>query len=221
MMARWAFERVILGLIASGLALVTSGCGGGNDQKLRYKIIIEADTPSGIKTGFSVIETDMNKMGFTYGQAPYVDLGNGRYVFALLDNQFGTKPMYQIALDVLRYPELQPRLNTEKHLFVQAKHSNPTGVVRREDYPMLVTFDDINDPKTVREVDPGSVQRITFQVVDQDEPLTVGLEEKLLWLQSDKDGPLERQLPGAKLEYTDEAPLKRKLKKYSFVWRKK
>ena len=68
---------------------------------------------------------------------------------------------------------------------------------------MLVTFDDINDPKTVRELNPGSVRRIIFEVVDQNEPLTVGLEEKLLWLQSDKDGPLERQLPGAKLGFVD------------------
>ena len=57
--------------------------------------------------------------------------------------------------------------------------------------PDLVTFADINDPKTVMEVDaanPGAAlncdfkwKRITIEVTD--EPVTTGIEKKLAWLE--------------------------------------
>ncbi|MEO6202469.1 MAG: hypothetical protein ABIU05_13315 [Nitrospirales bacterium] len=61
----------------------------------------------------------------------------------------------------------------------------------RQNYPLLVTFTDINDPKTVQQVDPGnlaatfgpgvSLKRITLEITD--EPVTEGkLESVLGWL---------------------------------------
>ena len=125
--------------------------------------------------------------------------------------------MYRLAFNVLQYPELQPPLDREKHLYVQAKDKKPLGVVRREDYPMLVTFGDINDPKTVREVDPGIVRKITFQVVDQNEPLTVGLEDKFKWA---VDGNVT--LSGDRYrKVADARTLAEQLYANSFVWRRK
>ena len=207
----------VLGLFAGGLAVLLSGC-GSNDRQLRYKVTVEVDTPFGLRTGSSVVETDMDDNGFTFGQAPYVDLGGGRYLFALLNDPFSKKIMYRLAFNVLQYPELQPPLDREKHLYVQAKDMKPFGVVRREDYPMLVTFGDINDPKTVREVDPGIVRRITFQVVDQDEPLTGGLEEKFKWA---VDGNLNFNKGSLIRGTADEVPFAQLFNATNFVWRKK
>lgn len=174
-MARRTFGRMVAGAMT---ALIV-GCGRGNRRKLRYKITVEADTSDGVKTGASVLETDMDRSGFTSGQSPYVDLGEGQFAFALLSDPFSKKIMYRIVLDVLKYPDLKPQaLDQDRHLYDQAKDHRSFAVLRREDYPMLVTFGDINDPKTVRELDPSTVKRITFQVVDQDEPLTEGFEEK-------------------------------------------
>ena len=215
MMARRGMLGV-LGLFAGGLAVLLSGC-GSNDRQLRYKVTVEVDTPLGLRTGSSVVETDMDDNGFTFGQAPYVDLGGGRYLFALLNDPFSKRIMYRLAFNVLQYPELKPPLDRKKHLYVQAKDMKPFGVVRREDYPMLVTFGDINDPKTVREVDPGIVRRITFQVVDQDEPLTVGLEEKFAWAIDGNitlSGDQYRKISDAKI-------LAEQLYANNFVWREK
>lgn len=207
----------VLGLFAGGLAVLLSGC-GSNDRQLRYKVTVEVVTPFGLRTGSSVIETDMDNNGFTFGQAPYVDLGGGRYLFALLNDPFSKKIMYRLAFNVLQYPELQPPLDREKHLYVQAKDMKPFGVVRCEDYPMLVTFGDINDPKTVREVDPGSVRRITFQVVDQDEPLTGGLEEKFKWA---VDGNLNFNEGSLIRGTADEVPFAQLFNATNFVLRTK
>ncbi|MEH6758299.1 MAG: hypothetical protein V7676_12445 [Parasphingorhabdus sp.] len=49
-------------------------------------------------------------------------------------------------------------------------------------WPMFVTFRDPDDPKTVREVSPGSigVDRITIEITDED--VTEGIKEKLTWI---------------------------------------
>lgn len=214
MMARRTFGSVVAGAMT---ALIV-GCGRRSSRKLRYKITLEVETSNGVKTGASVLETDMDSKGFTSGQSPYVDLGEGQFAFALLSDPFSKRVMYQIVLDVLKYPDLKPQaLDQTRNLYDQAKDHQSFAALRREDYPMLVTFGDINNPKTVREWDPSAVKRITFQVVDQDEPLTVGIEEQFKWavdgdhtLSGDRYG----KVSGAKM-------LAEQLYANSFVWRTK
>ena len=173
-------RRGTLGVLAGGAAALLSGCGllGGNRGRLRYRITLEIDTPSGLKTGSSVLEYEYpSKTGLSYGQAPFVDLGNGRYVFALIDQMSGP-------WGVFRYPDLQPPIPRDDvpwSEFDRANELKPKAVLKLADYPKLVTFGDINHPTTVREVSPSAVKRITFQVVDSDEPLTTGFEEKFKW----------------------------------------
>ena len=61
----------------------------------------------------------------------------------------------------------------------------------REDYPLLVTFTDINDPKSVKEVKPGklsdafgpgySLSSITLEITD--EQVTDGeIAKRLIWI---------------------------------------
>ena len=62
--------------------------------------------------------------------------------------------------------------------------------VAEGDYPMLVTFTDIDDPKSVQRVDPANLaasfgpgirlKRITVEVTDDD--VTTGIEKRLRWL---------------------------------------
>lgn len=72
----------------------------------------------------------------------------------------------------------------------------------RDKYPMLVTFRDVDDPKTVEAVDPENlanrfgpgikIRGISVQIVD--EALTTGIEKKLSWWTKYRD----RQLDGQK-----------------------
>ena len=218
----------ILGVLGA-LALGTLGSCANRDKAIRYKIILDVDTPSGVKSGSSVVESDFRQDGLTFGQAPFVDLGNGSYLFALLTDPFSKKTLYGIVLNALRYPDLRPPLDDpQASAFAQAKRSKPQATLHRLDYPMLVTFSNIKDSKSVSEVDPDDLvasfgagyrlDQITIQVVDQEEPLTEGLEDILTWIGSYPETRLSAGDP-LKVQTVAEAPLSRRLSNLSFIYR--
>jgi hypothetical protein len=73
--------------------------------------------------------------------------------------------------------------------------------ITTNDLPDLVTFADINDPSSVIEVDPNNLKatlgvgiswnEITLESTD--EPVTLGIEQKLTWLDAYSDGMLDGQ----------------------------
>lgn len=65
-------------------------------------------------------------------------------------------------------------------------------------WPMFVTFDDPNDPRTVREVSPSTigVSQITIEITD--ESVTKGIESRLSWLPSHR-GALVRTPRGSSM----------------------
>ena len=148
----------------------------------KQKLTVVVDTPDGVKTGSSVVyqryrfgQNILGVSGGSYtlqGEAVVVDLGSGKYLFALLDNKHVPKGAYD---DVLgqHYSSSRVKLRNIKRL----KDAFP---IPSEAYPRLVTFDDINDPKTVREVDPFdlptifgegyALQKMTLQMTE--EPVT-------------------------------------------------
>jgi hypothetical protein len=72
-------------------------------------------------------------------------------------------------------PRELPRERTVNSLGIALDKPHPL-------WPMFVTFDDPNDPATIREVSPESigVERITIEITD--EPVTTGIERHLAWL---------------------------------------
>jgi hypothetical protein len=232
MMTRRAFGLGASWLFAGGAGAVLAGC-AGRTKALRYRVTLEVDTPSGLRTGSSVLEStftsgsrfEYSARAWTYGEAPTVDLGNGRYLFAVLSDPFGTKTMYQMLLHVLRYPETRPPLaDPDASSFRQANETKPFGVVRRDDYPMLVTFGNVNDPATVMAVNPENMaseigaghdlRRITIQVVSKDVSLTNGFENRFPKI-ANQTSPFRERLAG--LLRTDD-PAGRLQNGY-FVWR--
>lgn len=185
-----------LRLAAVGSSLALLGCGRGRSS-LRYRLTVEVETPAGLKSGASVLETVFNAgnsfefsaSSATFGQAPVVEFPNGRRIFVLLSNPLGTMPLRQVLSNVLRYPEL--KLSADDGLiglFDQANDALVFAVVKPADYPMMVTFDDVRKGTTVKEVDPDNLtpsigpgyrfRRLTVQVVDADTPLTTGFEQR-------------------------------------------
>ena len=206
----------MLGLLGGGTATLLSGC-GRPEGILRYQLTLEVRTPEGMKTGSSVLQnmlygksiiplpSDSGGSGYI-GEAPTVDLGGGRFLFALLCDADYHRDVFEIVVKVLSYPELKlvrPDENVRDRMNKAAK-TKPSAILARGDYPMLVTFTDVNEPKSVVEVSPDNLaasfgagyalEKITFQAVDRQTPLTTGIRQRLKWLGPHHETKLDPQM---------------------------
>ena len=77
----------------AGAMLTLGGCSLIEpSETLRYKLIVEVETPQGVRSGYSVWELTLTSQKFSgyatrsnyRGEAVTVDLPNGQSVFALL-----------------------------------------------------------------------------------------------------------------------------------------
>lgn len=183
----------------------------------RYRMTVEVDVRGETKSGASVIEVRLSKQPkflpevpavatTVLGDAVFVDLGEGRNVIAVLasgpNGSYVDYPQHVVPghfklsyadRDLVQFPQLQGRWDLASQL------------------PTLVTFTDLNDPKTAQVIydthivetrDERSVIRREPRVaVDRfaeafgpgvrlrriwiemtSEPITRGIEQKLPWL---------------------------------------
>jgi hypothetical protein len=209
-------RRGILGLLAGGAATLLSGCLKPHES-LRYRLTLEVQTPEGIKTGSSVLQNDqygasiiplLGDIGGSgyIGEAPTVDLGGGRFLFALLSGPDWQRNVTEMVSKVLSYPELKLGRPDDglRQRMKKANETKPFATLGRGDYPILVTFTDVNEPKSVIEVSPDdlaasfgagyALEKITFQVVDQQTPLTGGIRQRLKWLGPHPETRLDQQM---------------------------
>lgn len=179
-------------------------------ETLRYRMTVLVDTPSGSVNGSSVIETTITEQPKILPSASYIDydlkgeavtvkLRNGQFLFALLAPGNGGDPTgYHASLiqNAVRHdPPLLARIGTDiandwRLIRPEARKRELQVDLTRQDFPMLVTFDDIDDPTSVKRVDPDdlasvfgegvSLLRIRLQVTD--DPVTSGIEKRLGWL---------------------------------------
>ncbi len=130
------------------------------------KLTVTVMTPSGLVSASAVTAVrwwDSFKLGglvggaskhfWLKGEAVAVDLGQGRYLFALLrpGPSAGGETIADLATQVVTG---KPNRQWSTAAF-EAVHDLPRpAVVPPLLYPLLVTFDDINDPASVKKVDP-------------------------------------------------------------------
>lgn len=162
------------------------------------KITIVVETPHGIKTGSAVTHVEWNENTqflpninpFTSevrGEAAVVDLGEGQYLFALIKNA-PTIAMHTYA-EMPKGPYGSQALKSRASAVV--KSDGEKREVPKSGYPMFVTFDDIDDPASVKRVDPDnlaatfgpgySLKSVTLEITD--EAVTEGQveEEMFSW----------------------------------------
>ena len=198
------WRGLVLALAVAGLA----GC--GNDVSWHQKVKVTVAIPNGEVSGASVMEVswsggipffvgDARGGGFKLtGEAPVVQLGNGRYLFALIKGM-DSKLLYQLSNKDGRGAGMKD--NSQAILGLKGPLVLPV-----EAYPLLVTFTDINDPASVARVDPDdlaadfgpgyALSSITLAITD--EPVTKGRVEAVLgWINSDEvlKNPVWRSLP--------------------------
>ena len=149
---------VIAAILAGGYWLY-----GRGDESWRQKMIVTVSTPTGDVTGEAVTSVYVHKNNlfkdgaghqFTIkGEAVVVDLGAGHYLFALLSSSDKVEHVAKLIPDYLQAAQgLGWNEANEAAPDLQGRIALPENL-----YPTLVTFADINDPKSVKEVSPGNL----------------------------------------------------------------
>jgi hypothetical protein len=183
------------------IALTLFGC--GKSASFRYKLTLAVNTPEGVKRSTSVTEWGFWEVSIPArgtphklrGEALYLDLGPGKKpLIALLTSHLHAKP----GGTIWDWPgdDLLSRLygphGRDDFLGGISRLAGMRGPrsIGPADLPDLVSFADVNDPKTVLEVDPNDLQAtlgqgITWNAITlemTDEPITTGIAKKLPWL---------------------------------------
>jgi len=152
--ANGVFGRIAILVIA---ALALAGC---EKYSWHQKIVLEVETPRGVVTGGSVVEVttrwyseaerfaSANSMSSDKrGEASFVEVAPGRYLFAPHSSN-----NYGLAIGTFREGKETPR-----EIAARLAKLHETRPVPRKLWPMLVTFTDIGEPMTVRQVDPDNL----------------------------------------------------------------
>jgi hypothetical protein len=184
---------LLVGFVVFGL----SGCNA--EWTWHQKITVSVLTPEGIKTASSVTIARIRKKSDWFappeargavlsvsGEAVVLEVKPGRCLFALLK---GMPAAYEVF-----FPGAAPVdvVGTFDGL-------RQTRELSREQYPLLVTFDDVREPASVRRVDPADLaatfgpgyrlNSITMTITD--EPVTEGKVERVLgWLGKHPETPV-------------------------------
>lgn len=193
-----AFARYAL----AAVLLVSAGCDllGFKQWNWHQRLAIEIETPNGLRSGGSVVAVLVGTSpkwapgegaggmgGKITGEASFVEVVPGRYLFALL-----SEDLERLAFDLF----FERKGKDPEKIAAELEHLRGVRDVPRDHYPMLVTFGDISDPTTVTRVDPDdlaasfgsgvSLKRITLEITD--EPVTTGRVDRVLgWLRWPRD----------------------------------
>jgi hypothetical protein len=176
------------------------------------KTTVTVMTPEGQRSGNAVVRVSWKDSPDLLSDAPHlhyevrgeatvVDLGNGKYLFALINSA------ERRGLAVFGGQTELPRFTNSLLLLVKttAASRGESREVPPRYRPLLVTFADINDPASVARVDPDdlaaqfgpgyALSSITLAITD--EPVTKGRVEAVLgWL----DEYYDKHLDGNRLE---------------------
>jgi hypothetical protein len=204
-------RRGFVGFLLCGVAgLALGGCGKQGARSYHYRLVVEVETPEGLRTGSSVIGVEGSRQlpgtGALGGSGPQargeavaVDLPNGRTLFALLRSETdadwaGSAHIRANPKDYDDFPNADDYYQavSRDRLAYPIKRWVDMQTKQRDNYPMLVTFTDIKDPATVQRVNAddlaasfGTGYRLkSITVQGTDDAVTTGIEKRLVWLPS-------------------------------------
>jgi hypothetical protein len=209
---------VTLGLATLSLLSLSSCRYFYPSEVVHYRVTVDVQTPTGVMTGSSVVESKMSyteKFGSAFsgirfdlmGEAVAVDVPiipakgapkdavpQTKTLFALLrgggKNASSDGNSYYANLFRDAYVQKASVTVTPPKLTPWLRDNKPKVILPKPLYPLLVTFKDITDPKTVEQVDPDALDKqfgkgVTLKsitVAVTDEPVTTGIEKRLGWL---------------------------------------
>jgi hypothetical protein len=186
----------------AGVAMLLAGCFGSKVYVWKQKLVVVVQTPEGEQIGSAVSEMSAS-LGFALGaagtvaslrlkgEATVVDLGQGKLLFALLNEDSKYLTEYTFA---------RPKDQSAEEFWGKLEASKgSSALVPGGHYPLLVTFDNFNDPRSVKEVKPSdlaasfgqgyALKTIALEITD--EKVIEGVVSRLLpWLSKFPEPPL-------------------------------
>lgn len=187
--------------LAALLAIfLLSGCDQRRDWHQKMSLTVE--TPDGVKSALSVIEVKSRYVGpdsmgnevfyGLRGEAVTMEIAPGRYLFVLLEESF-SELYYRSSPESFSNPKNRGKWLAEMPSMREVVN------VPWDRFPMLVTFDDIKNPASVKRVNPSKLaasfgqgyrfKSITLEITD--EPVTEGRIGGVLgWLEQLEGGYL-------------------------------
>jgi hypothetical protein len=171
----------------------------------KYSLTLEVQTPEGLKSGSGIIsvhpDRGYSRQGHTRirGDAVFVDIGGGKNLVALLAQIDQT-----IDLDGMNYLALRAYKAAGRNVsFNEMTRMTGAVPVTGALIPVLLTFADVNDPRTARMASPEQLEstlgrgfqlrQVSVEVVPNGfwpidfggplgQPVTRGIESRLSWL---------------------------------------
>jgi hypothetical protein len=135
---------------------LSSCLGETKTYDFRYKLIVEIDTPEGLKTGYAVREVNIRMEPRPLsppkdfypkinekGEAVVVDLGDRGTVFATIDSG-----SYMLVTKAFNYKDGYIR-RPEDAEFVSSLEVGQRASLPPKYWPDMVTFRDMNDPQSI------------------------------------------------------------------------
>ncbi|GGO34759.1 hypothetical protein GCM10010991_26040 [Gemmobacter aquaticus] len=176
---------------------------GGSTTSWNQRLTVIVDTPAGEVRGSSVVKISktetmgplvlMEARGVsskTRGEAVALEVLPGRWLFALLsgddDGKGNAGQLVYHAFRLGEGRELGTRSYRSNMHDLRAQPRDTPAPIPPEAYPVLVTFDDITKPETVRKVDPSNLAA-TFGE---------GVRLRGMTLEVTRDGVTEGKLEG-------------------------
>jgi hypothetical protein len=165
---------IVVIVIAVAGFLGYRGLIGGQTVSWNQRLTVIVDTPAGEVRGSavtSVTNTDTSGLivppeargvrNEVVGEAVAVEVTPGRWLFALLDGrEDGKGDAAHLAYSAFRLneAEVDGRASYEASMAkLKAQPLDTPGTIPPSDYPLMVTFEDITKPETVRRVDPADL----------------------------------------------------------------
>lgn len=151
---------VLLVIFALSLSFVAGRAEAAEAGSWRYKMTVKVETPEGIKTGSAVREVSVKRLSGAInpatvgvrltvsGEAVAVDLGKRGILFALMRNDYGPDYAFQVVFDA--FPSGAGITAAGINYYSHLKHVH--ALLNVDQYPMMVAFRDLKDPKTVEPV---------------------------------------------------------------------
>lgn len=219
----WRASAILLACLIMACGVV----GVDKTPAYRYRLTVEVETPEGLRSGSSVIEVQTSLASSSSiaspgsvshrvrGEAVVVDLPDSRTLFALLrsdvDMDWASRVMFMLARQGVPDAE-DPFLARFNNLLklkgtIELPRTWQDVAHRNEEsaYPMLVTFDDLDEPTSVDRVDPEnlaakfgagfSLKRITVELTDS--KVSSGLRGRLKWLSDYPEPRLDPEYEGS------------------------
>jgi hypothetical protein len=230
---------LIVGVFALGLFLAFQGCFGSSSTSWNQRLTLVIETPQGEVRGSAVtrVENVTSKgalvlaeargtRSYWSGEAVAVEVLPGRWLFGLLSGEGGTDAGHWVysayelnaSLDANGHPSYGKAMSKLRAQPIYVPVPLPA-----DGMPLLVTFDDITKPETVRRVEPEDLaamfgegvrlKAVTLEITE--EPVTVGRVEGILrWL-----GPYPEPALGPATGRTTDIPFYRQVHMGDFILR--